>query len=89
MRLLLNTKVNPEGSFQKAKARSVLPGDRMMKGLHYSVVFCASPTLAASKILRRMIVRENLSPFAADIDQAFTAADSQEEEKIAVRMADG
>ena len=59
LRLLLNTKVNPDGSFQKVKARSVLSGDRMIKGLHYSVVFCASPTLAASKILQGMIVKKN------------------------------
>ena len=32
-------------------------------------------------------MKDGLSRFGADIDQAFTAADSQEEEKIAVRGA--
>jgi hypothetical protein len=42
----------------------VLYGDRMVKGLHYSVVFTASPTLTAGRILQGLTVKENLARFA-------------------------
>jgi hypothetical protein len=89
MRLLLSTKVKPDGSYDRVKARSVLSGDRMVKGLHYSVVFTASPTLTAGRILQGLTVKENLARFAGDVKQAFTIAESQPQEQIAVRMAEG
>ena len=89
MQCLFDTKINPDGSFAKVKARSVLRGDMMIKGVHYSIVFTASPTQAGNRIIQGLIVYQGLTSMAADVKQAFTAADMQPSEKVAVRMAYG
>ena len=71
------------------KARSVLRGDMMKKGVHYSIVFTASPTITGNRIIQGLGVLEGLERIAGDVEQAFTAADMQPSEKIAVRMAEG
>ena len=41
MKYILETKLNPDGTFKKAKARKVLQGIKgrfMIKGIHFSVV---------------------------------------------------
>ena len=89
MRLLLSTKVRPDGSFDKLKARAVVSGDRMVKGVHYSMVFAPTPSLTAGKIVQALAVKDDLNRFGADIDQAFTAADNEKAEQIAVRLPEG
>ena len=73
MQCLFDTKINPDGSFAKVKARSVLRGDMMIKGVHYSIVFTASPTQAGNRIIQGLIVYQGLTSMAADVKQAFTA----------------
>jgi hypothetical protein len=46
----------------------------MIKGVHYSIVFTASPTLTGNRLIQGLIVHENLDSIAADVKQAFTAA---------------
>ena len=52
IRLLLSTKIKPDGSFDKRKARAFVSGDQMVQGVHYSAVFTPTPSLTAGKILR-------------------------------------
>jgi hypothetical protein len=58
---LFDTKINPDGSFQKVKARSVLRGDMMIKGVHYSIVFTASPTITGNRIIQGLVVHKGLA----------------------------
>jgi len=91
MRILLSSKIKPSGEFDRAKARSVLQGDKrhMTKGIHYSVVFCASPSLVANKVMQGLAVKDNMTRFGADVNQAFTNAPCEPQEQLAVRMAEG
>ena len=41
--------------FQKVKARSVLRGDMMIKGVHYSIVFTSSPTITGNRIIQGLL----------------------------------
>jgi len=90
LRLLLSTKIKPDGSFDKLKARAVVSGDQMVQGVHYSAVFTPTPSLTAGKILQGLAVKDNLFRFGADVDQAFTAAEKdQDVQTVAVRMPEG
>jgi len=91
MRMLLNTKITPEGDFDKAKARAVLQGDprHMQKGVHFSVVFAPSPGLGSTRMLQAYAVGENKARFGFDVNQAFLHADSTEGEQLPVRFAEG
>ena len=52
--MLLSIKLKPDGSFDKAKGRQVAAGHpgHMKKGIHYAVVFSASPAAAVGRILK-------------------------------------
>ena len=89
LRLLLSTKIRPDGTLDKLKARAVVSGDQMIKGIHYSMVFTPTPSLTAGKLVQGLAVKDNLNRFACDIDQAFTAAENEKEGQIAVRLPDG
>ena len=90
LRLLLSTKIKPDGKFDKLKARAVVSGDQMVQGVHYSAVFTPTPSLTAGKILQGLAVKDNLFRFGADVDQAFTAAEKdQDVQTVAVRMPEG
>ena len=90
IRLLLSTKIKPDGTFDKLKARAVVSGDQMIQGVHYSAVFTPTPSLTAGKIIQGLAVKDNLFRFGADVDQAFTAAEKdQDVQTVAVRMPEG
>ena len=55
---ILETKLNPDGTFKKAKARKVLQGIKgrfMLKGIHFNVVFAATPSVWAQKMLQAIV----------------------------------
>jgi hypothetical protein len=89
MRLLLSVKVTPQGDLDKLKARAVIRGDRMMKGIHYAMVFAPTPSLCASKLVQGIAVERNMQRFAADVNQAFTIAENNKEEQITIRLPEG
>ena len=91
MRMLLSSKVDTEGNFTKAKARAVIQGDKrhMHKGIHYSVVYCPSPSLDASRVLQAYATGENKHVFAGDVVTAFLHADTTPEERVVIRMPEG
>ena len=90
LRRLLSTKIKPDGSFDKLKARAVVSGDQMVQGVHYSAVFTPTPSLTAGKIIQGLAVKDNLFRFGADVDQAFTAAEKdQDVQTVAVRLPEG
>ena len=91
MQMIFDSKTNPDGSFNKAKARYVLQGDKrhMKKDVHYSVVFAPSPALATTRLIQAYAVGHSKYRFGFDVDQAFLHAESTPQEQIAIRFADG
>ena len=79
MKLLLNTKVNPDGSFQKTKCRQVLQGIKgkyMHEGIHFSIVFAAAPSTYVQRMMQALAVGLSFHRFAADINQAYLHSES-------------
>ena len=54
----------------------------MVKGVHYSIVFTASPTITSKRIIQDLAVYKGLKRITGDVEQAFTAADMQPQEKV-------
>eukprot|EP01043_Picozoa_sp_COSAG02_P040131 COSAG02_NODE_3223_length_7150_cov_8.028932_2_plen_86_part_00 len=59
--LLLNTKLEPTGEFDKTKARCVLDGSPrfMQKGVHFATVFAPTLGLETGRILQAYAVGTN------------------------------
>jgi hypothetical protein len=91
MRMLMDVKIDSGGNFSKVKCREVLQGSsqNMQKGVHYSVVFSPSPSIAASRLLQAKAIGENKNRFVFDIDQAFLNGEARPEEQVPVRFSPG
>ena len=68
LKMLLSVKVRPNGSFEKCKGREIAAGHKghMQRGVHFAVVFAATPAVATSIVLKALSCHANLTslPFA-------------------------
>ena len=89
--MLLSIKLKPDGSFDKAKGRQVAAGHpgHMKKGIHYAVVFSASPQVAVGRILKAASVHSGMTPFVFDVRAAYLHAEAEEHMQIPVSYPKG
>ena len=89
--MLLSIKLKPDGSFDKAKGRQVAAGHpgHMKKGIHYAVVFSASPAVAVGRILKAASVHTGMTPFVFDVRAAYLHADAEQDMQIPVSYPKG
>ena len=89
--MLLSIKLKPDGLFDKANGRQVAAGHpgHMKKGIHYAVVFSASPTVAVGRIMEAASVHTGMTPFMFDVHAACLYADAEEDMRIPVSYPKG
>ena len=91
MRMLLDVKLKPDGSFDKMKARNVIQGHKgyVQQGVHYSAVFAAAPSIPASRVIQAIGVRMGYHRWTQDMCQAYLHGEVTAEEALPVRYPKG
>ena len=54
----------------------------MIKVVHYSIVFTTSPMITSNRIIEGLAVHKGLKRISGDVEQAFTVADMQPQERL-------
>ena len=86
MRMLLDVKLKPDGSFDKMKARNVIQGHKgyVQQGVHYSAVFAAAPSIPASRVIQAIGVLMGYHRWTQDMCQAYLHGEVTAEEAWSV-----